>query len=51
MEPELEEKKELPETANFFARRTEALDAAGIASLVQRRTEAVFGRINVDYIM
>ena len=39
------------ETENFFARRTESVDAAGIASLVQRRTETVFGRINVECIM
>lgn len=39
------------ETEDFFARRTESVDASGIASLVQRRTETVFGRINVEYIM
>ena len=39
------------EAANFFARRTESVDATGIAALVQRRTEAVFGRVNVEYIM
>ena len=39
------------ETANFFARRTESVDAAGIANLVQRRTETVFGRVNVEYVM
>jgi hypothetical protein len=39
------------EAENFFARRTESVDASGIASLVQRRTETVFGRINVEYII
>jgi hypothetical protein len=45
------DEKDIPETANFFARRTESVDAAGIASLVQRRTETVFGRVNVEYII
>ena len=39
------------ETENFFARRTESLDAPGISKLVRRNTESVFGKINVDYIM
>lgn len=47
----MEDSSGLPETANYVARRTESVDAAGIASLVKRRTEAVFGRINVEYIM
>ena len=47
----MEADKAVPETANFFARRTESVDAAGIAGLVGRQTEAVFGRVNVEYIM
>lgn len=43
--------KDIPETANFFVRRTESVDAAGIANLVQRRTKTIFGRVNVEYIM
>jgi len=36
---------------DFIARRTESLDAYGIAKLVKRPTEAVFGRINAESII
>ena len=36
---------------SFTARRTESVDAPDIAALVKRSTEAVFGRINVEYVM
>lgn len=51
LETTMEGEKTVQETADFFARRTESVDAAGIAGLVQRQTESVFGRVNVEYIM
>ena len=39
------------EEERFIARRTESVDAEGIAKLIRRITEDVFGRINVDHLM
>ena len=39
------------EEESFIARRTESVDAKGVAKLISRSTEAVFGRINVDHLM
>ena len=36
---------------SFIARRTESVDARSIESLVNKSTEIVFGRVNVEYIM
>lgn len=35
----------------FTARRAESIDAEGVAVLVNRQTEAIFGRVNPDEIM
>ena len=39
------------EEERFIARRTESVDAEGIANLINRSTEDIFGRINVDHLM
>ena len=36
---------------SFVARRTESVDAEGISKLLNKNSEAVFGRINVDHLM
>lgn len=43
--------KEESDSESFVARRTESVDAQGIAKLVKRATESVFGRINVENVM
>ena len=35
----------------FVARRTESVDSEGIIQLMKKKTENVFGRINVDDVM
>ena len=39
------------ENESFVARRTESGDAVDIAKLVKKPTEAIFGRVNAEYIM
>lgn len=35
----------------FTARRTESVDSEGVATLMRRQTESIFGRLNPDEVM
>ena len=39
------------EDRSFMVRRAESLDSEGVARLIKRQTEALFGRVNVDDVM